>query len=355
MELGVAMATAYHLVHYKRFVRPGGNAAPLETLCRNALNSAVGGTPLWQRVNDRVFDLPAVENRKILLNKVADLRSAVFGEFCFIQGDGFQALVELTENQVQTSKLTTAQIFKLSEASAPKNSQFIRGMGYWLAIKDHLFFVKTQSLTAEHLRQYFEWLLKVRSSALPQNAAVTLQGEFDPSQVGGDIGEIKSLRVSGNAIPLSVQKAAEAPPGSPKFTKVVRETAKHIMDKSAAFGAAVPIIEALFGKPKAKSLVDSLGDNEYLSVDASVKVRGRRTEESRASMRQLASELGDMTEGKVQVEGKDGTLSDDDAILRTRMPFDLPHEGSNFLEFDNVSDQLQKVYARFVEDKKIKA
>jgi hypothetical protein len=349
------MATAYHIVHYKRFVRPAVNAPSLETLCRNALNNQVAGVALWQRVNDRVFDLPAVENRKILLNSVADLQGAVFGELCFIQGDGFQALVELTKNQVQLSRLTTAQIFKLSEASAPTNSQFIRGMGYWLAIKDHLFFVKTQSLTAEHFRQYFEWLFKVRSNALPQSAIVNLQGEFDPSQVGGDIGEIKSLRVSGNAIPLSVQNAAKAPPGSPKFTKVVRDTAKHIMDKSAAFGEAVPIIEALFGKSKAKSLVDSLGDNEYLSVDASVKVRGRRTDESRASMRQLASELGDMTDGKVQVEGKDGKLSDDDAILRTRMPFDLPHEGSNFLEFDNVSDQLQKVYARFVEDGKIKA
>ena len=294
-------------------------------------------------------------NRKILLNKVADLQSAVFGELCFIQGDGLEALIELTENQVKTSRYTTAQIFKLAEAAAPKNSQFIRGMGYWLTIKDHLLFVKTQSLTAEHLRQYFEWLLKVRSTALPQTAAVNLQGEFDPSQSGGDIGEIKSLRVSGNAIPLSVQKAADAPPTSTKFTKVVRETAKHIVDKSANFAEAIPVIEALFGKPKAKSLVDSLGDNEYLSVDASVKVRGRRTEESRATMRQLASELGDMTDAKVQVEGKDGKLSDDDAILRTRMPFELPHEGSNFLEFDNVSDQLQKVYARFVEDGKIKA
>jgi hypothetical protein len=47
-------------------------------------------------------------------------------------------------------------------------------------------------------------------------------------------------------------------------------------------------------------------------------------------MKTLAGELADLTDGKVQVEGKDGKLSDDDAILRTRMPFNLPHEGSNF-------------------------
>lgn len=349
------MTTAYHMVHYKRFVQPGGKSPTLETLCRNALDSQNNGTALWQRVHDRVFDLPETENRKILLNKVADLQTAVFGELCFIQGDGFQALIELTENQVKTSKITTAQIFKLSEASAPTNSQFIRGMGYWLSIKDHLFFVKTQSLTAEHLRQYFEWLLKTRSGALPQSATVTLQGEFDPSQGGGDIGEIRSLRVSGSAFPLSVQRAADAPDSSRTYSKSVRDRAKRILDKSAEFAQAIPVVEALLGKSKTKSLVDSLGANEYLSVEASVNIKGRRTIESQENLRQLASELGDLTDGKVQVEGKDGKLSDEDAILRTRMPFDLPHEGSNFLEFDNVSDQLQKVYTRFVEDGKITA
>lgn len=35
------------------------------------------------------------------------------------------------------------------------------------------------------------------------------------------------------------------------------------------------------------------------------------------------------------------------------MPFVLPHEGGTLLDFDNVADQLQKVYSRFVEDQKI--
>src|SRR6185503_5680040 len=101
------------------------------------------------------------------------------------------------------------------------------------------------------------------------------------------------------------------------------------------------------------SLVDSLGPNEYLSVDAAVKVRGKRTEQSKERMHQLANELADLTDGSVHVEGKDGKFSDEDAILRTRMPFNLPHEGSNFLDFDNVADQLQVVYSRFVQDGKI--
>ncbi|MER8605553.1 hypothetical protein NKH48_17610 [Mesorhizobium sp. M1233] len=96
-----------------------------------------------------------------------------------------------------------------------------------------------------------------------------------------------------------------------------------------------------------------LGPDEYLTVDASVKVRGKRTEESKANLKKLANDLADITDGTVQVEGRDGKLSDGDAILRTNMPFDLPHAGSNLLDFNNVSDQLQEVYSRFVRDGKI--
>jgi hypothetical protein len=154
---------------------------------------------------------------------------------------------------------------------------------------------------------------------------------------------------------MAVQMAAKAPAASQKFTTSVKEYARRVMDRSAEFEQAVPIVEALFGPKKAKSLIDSLGPNEYLSVDTSVKVRGKRTEQSKERMQNLASEVADLTDGKVQVEGRDGTLSDEDAILRTRMPFNLPHEGSNFLDFDNVADQLQEVYSRFVKDGKISA
>jgi hypothetical protein len=350
------MATAYHVVHYRKFEPPKAQPQKLEGLTRSALNTKdKGGLALWQRVGDRVFDLPDVGNKKVLLNKVADLSSAVFGEMCLVQDEGLQALLELTAADVQTSNITTAQIFKLQEQAAPKGSQFIRGMVYWLSIGNHLFFVKTQSMTADHLRQYFEWLLRVRTSELPPSASVVLQAEFDRAQVGGDIGDIQSLTVRGNAIPLSVRAAAKAADSSKTVTEKVRDTARRIMDRSAIFEQAVPIVEALLGPKKTKSLVDSLGPNEYLAVDASVKVRGRRTEASKDRMQQLASELADLTDGSVSIEGKDGKISDGDAILRTRMPFDLPHEGSNFLDFENVADQLQEVYTRFVKDGKIPA
>jgi hypothetical protein len=203
-------------------------------------------------------------------------------------------------------------------------------------------------MTAEHLRQYLDWLLKAATSTLPDSVSISLQAELDRSQVGGDIGEIKSVRVSGNSATFTA--------ASPEAKEPVHvKTARRVADRYAEFAQAVPIVRALLGTDKTQSLVESLGPEEYLSVDASVKVRGRRTEQSRQRMRDLAGELADLTDGRVQVEGRDGKISDDDAILRTRMPFALVQEGSNVLDFDNVADQLQVVYSRFVLDGKISA
>jgi hypothetical protein len=347
------MPTAYHMVHYRRF-DPGTTdlkGDTLETLCRAALSTAnERQISLWERPEDRLFDVDGNDGRKIFLNKVADLSSAVFGEMCLAQSKDLQALLKMDRSTVQLSNITTAVVYDLDEREAPVGSQFIRGLAYWMAIGNHVFFVKTHSMSAELLQQYLDWLLKTRALVASPEMGFTLQAEFDGSQIGDDIGEIRSLRVAGRAAPQMTVNVPIQPSGQHEV-----KTSRRIADRFAQMQQAVPIVEALFGKPKAESLVDSLGPEEYLSVEATVRVRGRRTEESKAKLQNIANDLADMSDAKVQIEGKDGRVIDGDAILRTRMPFDLPHEGSNLLEFDNVADQLQEVYARFVKDGKIKA
>ena len=307
------------------------NGATIEKLCRSALDvTDAASVKLWERAQDRLFDVADSDGRQILLNKVADLSSAVFGEMCLVQSRDLQALLELTPSKVQLSNITMAEIFSLDERRAPKGSQFVRGMAYWLAIGNHVFFVKTHSMTSDYLHSYLDWLLKTCTSTMDKAVGFTLQAEFDPSQVAGDVGEIRSPSA---CVEKAAPQLSVTPPKQVDGESRVVKTSRTIADKFVQFGQAVPVVEALFGKSKADSLVSSLGEEEYLAVDASVKVRGRRTEESRAKLREIANDLADMTEGEVQVEGKDGKLSDGDAILRTRMPFHLPHEGSNLLEF----------------------
>lgn len=344
------MSTAYHMVHYRRFDADAAKVKgkTLESLCREALNTEHHGVKLWARPHDRVFDANDAEGRKIFLNKVADLSSAVFGEMCLAQAKDLQALLNMKPSEVKLSDLTTATVYDLDEREAPQGSQFVRGLAYWLAIGDHVLFVKTHSMTPELVRLYIDWLLKSRGAVVDPSLAFALNAEFDKTATAGDIGEIRNLRVAGKSAPQIINFEGET-------EKREVKTTRRIADKFAQMQQAVPIVKALFGNEKAESLIESLGPNEYLSVEASVKVRGRRTEESRKKFQAIANDLADESDAQVQIEGRDGQIRDGDAILRTRMPFHLPHEGSNLLEFDNVADQLQEVYARFVKDGKLKA
>lgn len=344
------MSTAYHMVHYRRFDADASvlKGKTLEALCREALNTDDGALKLWDRPGDRVFDVGDTDRRKIFLNKVADLSDAVFGEMCLAQEKDMQALLNMNTSQVKLSDLTTATVYDLDERLAPQGSQFVRGLAYWIAIGNHVLFVKTHSMTPELVRLYTDWLLKTRGGVMDPNASFALNAEFDKTATAGDIGEIRNLRVTGKSAPQIINFESEA-------EKKQVKTTRRVADRFAEMKEALPIVSAILGPAKAKSLVDSLGPEEYLSVDASVKVRGSRTEESRKQFQAIANDLADESDAKVQVEGRDGRIVDGDAILRTRMPFHMPHEGSNLLEFDNVADQLQEVYARFVKDGKIKA
>jgi hypothetical protein len=338
------------MVHYRRFDADAKalKGKTLEVLCREALNTENGTSKLWARPEDRVFDVGDGEGRRIFLNKVADLSDAVFGEMCLAQEKDMQALLNMKRSQMKLSDVTTATVYDLDERLAPEGSQFVRGLAYWITIGNHVLFVKTHSMTPELVRLYLDWLLKSRGAVVGPDMSFALNAEFDKTATAGDIGEIRNLRVAGKSAPQAISI-----PGEPEKKEV--KTSRRIADKFAQMQQAVPIVEALFGKMQTDSLVESLGPEEYLAVEASVKVRGRRTEESRKKFQAIANDLADESDAKVQIEGKDGRIVDGDAILRTRMPFHLPFQGSNLLEFDNVAHQLQEVYARYVKDGKIRA
>lgn len=347
------MPAAYHMVHYRRFEVDDGEVGgqSLEGLCRNALSTTSrDGVALWGRADARLLDLRDVAGGKILLNKVADLEDAVFGEMCFVESRGLQALLQLQASKMQLSNLTLAEVFGLAEREAPTGSQFVRGLAYWLAIGDHLFFVKTQAMSADRIQEYLHWLLKDATRAIAPTVNFRLQAAFDRGAHAGDVGEIRRLKISGKSAPRMVAAVGD----DPGHDKVVG-TRRKIADLSYISDKAQPLAEVIFGKSKTESLVEALGPDEYLSVDASVAVRGRRTERSKAMMKQLVNEVANESDAKVQIEGKDGAISEGDAVLRTRMPFVVPHDGSTLLEFDNVADQLQEVYSRFVQDGKIDA
>lgn len=339
------------MVHYRKVIAGlQTNPKTFEAACRNVLSeNNQAGVALWSRVLDRMFSDPEGMQQQIVVNRVADLTSSVFGELCLVDRKGMQALLEQSHpSKVELSDVTTAEIYDLEERYAPQGTQFIRGMAYWLTIGDHLFFVKTSSMSARLMEKYFTWLLAGKQSGYVAGSTITLQAEFAKGQVSGDIGDIRNLVVKGGSAP---QFTANVLSGEEREVS----TSRKVLDRFVQFSQAIDVVKAIVGEEKTKSLVESLGPEEYLAVDTSVKVRGRRTEKSKAQLRQLTNDLADLTDGTIQVEGKNGKLSDGDAILRTKMPFELVEEGATLLEFNNVADQLQEVYSRFVRDGMIEA
>jgi hypothetical protein len=132
-----------------------------------------------------VFDVGDGEGRRIFLNKVADLSDAVFGEMCLAQAKDLQALLNMKPSEVKLSDLTTATLYDLDEQEAPQGSQFVRGLAYWLAIGNHVLFVKTHAMTPELVRQYLDWLLKSRGAVVDPALSFALNAEVDKSATAG--------------------------------------------------------------------------------------------------------------------------------------------------------------------------
>lgn len=342
------MAVVYHMVHYRRFEAVGSYDGTLENLCRQSLSATdAAGVDLFKRPTDRVLDLGGDAGARIILNRVADLEDAVFGEMCLVEQRGLQAILQLQAQQVQLSNLTLAEVYELAERAAPTGSQFIRGLGYWLLIGDHILFVKTQSLTPDHIRDYLDWLLKTWGRVDP-SLLFRLQAEVDKTLGAGDIGDIKRLRVTSRSAPAIMEiDQSEA-------TASQRSKIRRLTERLSFSDEAVRVAKAIFGSAKTDSLVESFGPEEQLVADTTFSVRGPRTEASKEKLKELVNDVAD-SDAQVRVEGKDGKITDGDAILRTRMPFTHPHDGSTLLEFDNVADQLRTVYSRFVLDGKINA
>lgn len=345
----VLTTTSYHMVHYREFQPEGlSDSDNLENLIRARLSAkGASGVSRWEAISDRLMAPEGVTGFELVLNRVADLSSAVFGEMCLVHHNGLQTLLQLKAKKHQLSTLTLAEIYDILESGAPEGTRYIRGLSYFLAINNHFFFVRTQSLNEEHIQGYIDWLL--RTQPMPADAKTLLEAKIDPSISAKDIGEIRALRVGGPAFPqMSVAPVNEAQ------TKE-RATTRKIADKYVQFEKAFAMAKTLLGETEAVALAESLGPKERLVVDASIKVKGTRTESSKAKLKELAKSLDTVTEGKITIEGKDGKIIDKNLVLRTNMPFVIDKDGSTLLDFDNVSDQLQKVYTRFVEDGKIKA
>jgi len=347
------------MVHYRSFTVPKGSPETLESLCRSALAEKRDDQELWRRPADRVLTISeeGKPERQFLMNRVADLSSAMFGEVCAANDHDLQAMLKMDTRTEALTGVAETVFFDLAEAHAPDGSRFIRGIGYWFAIGNNLFFITLQSFTAKQLSTYLAWLIGqvAESKKVPLTDDV-FQLELDVSVIGPDsVGRVKKLRIRGNSpmgLAVDVPSIEDSPADGTPVRKR-RRYARKVRREHAHHERAMDIARAALGPANAESLLSSLGPDEYVAAEAEISIRGTRTDATLENVKRIASAISDETDAHIEVEGSMGKIRDGDAILRMRMPFEIANEGGTLLDFDNVADQIQKVYSRFVEDGKI--
>lgn len=326
----------YFEVHYRhaKFDPAGGKS--LQTCIHDALEKKdTSGKPLWKRPSDRIMAVAGPNDEKLLFNTPADATTGIAGELCLYRQGAVQPALEFTAEEVETSDLTTATIYKILEEKAPQNREFITGVCYWLVIQDHVFFVTLRGFPKDFLQEFIRWLT---------GSSFKLNAELDPSEIGADIGRVSKFVVRGAT-------------GSPKYAvspASVDGQAKVRKGKGAVpWDKAEKAIALTIGEDGLDRLKGSLGKRNQLFAETEWGVIGPRSKKLKETLTELATELADSHEGDVSVMGKDGEIRNGSAYLKAKMPFEVEGEGHYLLDFGDAVTQLSEVHDRFAQDDKL--
>jgi hypothetical protein len=163
--------------------RPGG------CIQRDALEAA----------HDQSFD-PA-DGRKVLLNRVADLSSAVFGEMCLMQNHDSQAPFELKTSTGPAVEFNDGRDIHSQREGCAEGIAIRAGGGLLARYRQSRFLRENPRHDGEIYSLVHRLAAQDTNFHHPCVGGVKLQAEFYKSQLAGDIGDIRSLRMSGKAAP----------------------------------------------------------------------------------------------------------------------------------------------------------
>lgn len=340
-------------IHYRKLLREVGTFPdrPLSKLITEALNTEKQSKIIRNTVSMRICDTPDDDGKRLLNNIYLDDKF-VFGDICLFSPGKMQSLIEMSENE-HRSLDDVLNAWTIAESTAPDGHEYLQGIAYWMAIGDHFYQIQHSSLQVKAMEQYLTWLIRDNAGVLGSDQKVTLQVLFDRSQVGGDLGEIKSVEIGG-VVPETVPLDSEV--GSSSAYKTVEENIRSkVGDVSATFGKAKKILSELLGDIETDKLLKSMPPEAALEVSVNIGYRARKRKIQKEFMSDLSSGLRNLPDGELPVRGKDGELKGDDARLSADMGIKRLSETSNLLVYEDVSNQILEVHRRFLHDGKITA
>lgn len=343
------MANKRCKIHYRKLRRDNGQfpGATLSSAIGSALTATRDGHIIGDSVAHRIAGMPRAEGYQRVLNDYHVTDESVFGDMCLFAPGQMQALLQLSKDSSHPTLDEVMKAWAIAEAKAPDGHEYLHGICYWMAIGDHFYQIQHTSLQSKAMEEYLTWLLRDQAGIITSSQYVELQAAFDRSQIGDDLGDVKSIEIGG-LVPETVQMPEAA-------GQVVDYEAHESLGEriAAQWGKAKQIIVDLLGEVEAEKLIASMPSDAALEVTVNIGYRATKRKFNKEFMGNLAAGLRNAPEGELRVRGKDGEIKGDDARLSQDMNVKRMSESSSLLDLEHARAQMLEVHRRFLHDGKI--
>ena len=328
-------STRYATVHYRKLASEEQLLHPLAEAVASALMATEDGVQYGDSWQQRVETMPTQPPQSRFINDIHSDGLTIFGTMCAYTAAQMQAMIRTS---AQTPNVD------ISDARPPQGNDYLHGIAYWLIIGNHCYVIQHPRVTSKALEEYLTWLLR-KTSAIQVTQSIVLRSDFDIATVGGDPDDVVDIQIGG--------LAPETVAGDDKMTTREVEERRSLSEVKPPLSAAKKVIESLLGELGAGRIIGNVPAGAALDVTVNIGYRSKRRKIDRSMLKDIGTQLRNLSDGEVKIRGRNGSIHGDDARLHMKMPFKLVRENGSLLDLDDCRSQLRKVHDRFVEDGKI--
>jgi hypothetical protein len=259
----------------------------------------------------------------LVLNTFKVSSGSFFGEIVRYEPGADLPLLRIAEGQ---------QAYDLTQAKAPDGHEPVRGVIYFLAVRNHVMLLQGD-VSASRAERYFSWLLTLRTNVLSNNTHIVLLAEFAEDDAGKQLKQVQEIFVRPRPL-----RAIDAQPSDGGGIRTLDTTTREIRDNSAVTVLRAAGID--------ETDIFKLADNAdtQLEVTLQIRLKGRRNcqnieiEDANRLLRNIPDdELTLIGPGGKQRDGK---------IIKLSYPANVECKGS-ILETTDVARALLEAYKYF--------
>lgn len=322
-------------IHYRKLddITNSFNGNSLQQAMVMAMGSNIDGIKIRDNWKHRSYRLPRRPEYNIFINHNEIGEDNCFGDLTLYSHGYIQPLLENTDD---------APILPLSQISAPKGSEYVSSIMYWMIKDNHVFLIQSQSIRGRIIEDYLTWLFKEKSGVTDQNTNVLLDSTFDTNVVGADLEDISRIEIGG----LSVSSQTDV---SQPRDRITEGETYHQVDSRRSMGEkAERILEIILdNETDIRNLKRNLPEGAVLDVGVNIGFKSKYRKIAPAAMSSL---LRNLPEEEVVAFGKDGRIKGNSITLKYNA--NAQFTGS-LLDITDAQRCLNEAYENFVSNGRI--